>query len=191
MSQPPHSQTASDAENRALLRAIAAGDRAAFETLYTRHSTRILSYLIGQLGERLLAEEILQDVMLTVWQSAGRFRGESTVYTWMLIIARNKAISARRSKKPPPAPLNETTASQLPGPAQAVEQGEQRDLILVALQQLPSEQRETLELVFYHNLTGSEVAAVMGVALGTVKSRLHRAKQMMGYLLRLENYENA
>jgi RNA polymerase sigma-70 factor (ECF subfamily) len=192
MTQSRPAQTPNrDEDNRQLLLAIADGDRDALETLYARYSARILAYLIGQLGERQLAEEVLQDVMLAVWQGAERFRGESAVYTWMLTIARNQAISIRRRKKPPPEPLDATTASQQPSPALAVEQEEQRDHILAAIRQLPPEQRETLELVFYHDLSGPDVATLMGVALGTVKSRLHRAKQTVGRLLQLENQNNA
>lgn len=82
--------------DRALLSAVAEGDPHALEALYTRHGLRLLHYLTGQLNDLALAEEVLQDVMLAIWQQAERFRGESRVTTWMLAIAHHHAISARR-----------------------------------------------------------------------------------------------
>ena len=80
--------------DRALIRAIGTGDASALEKLYIRYELHLLNYLIGLVNDRSLAEEIVQDVMLAVWQSAGRFRGDSRALTWLLAIARHKAIDA-------------------------------------------------------------------------------------------------
>jgi RNA polymerase sigma-70 factor (ECF subfamily) len=161
----------------ALIRAIAQGDGFAMDELYTRHGPGLLTYLSSRLGNRQWAEEVLQEVMFAVWQSAGRFRGESRVYTWMIIIARNRAINAfQRDKSLSDKPLEDETGAI---PAQIdtdIELRAQLDELRSAVSQLPDEQRETLELVFIHGLSNHETAAVLNIPSGTVKSRLFRAK---------------
>ncbi len=161
----------------ALIRAIAQGDGFAMDELYTRHGPGLLTYLSSRLGNRQWAEEVLQEVMFAVWKSAGRFRGESRVYTWMIIIARNRAINAfQRDKSLSDKPLEDETGAI---PAQIdtdIELRAQLDELRSAVSQLPDEQRETLELVFIHGLSNHETAAVLNIPSGTVKSRLFRAK---------------
>jgi len=172
-----------------LIERIGRGDAAALEALYARHGHSLLAYLIGQVSDRQLAEEVLQDVMLAVWRGAARFRGESAVTTWLLAIARRKAITARQRRPPPEQALDEQTAADDSGPLEVLEHQSDRAAVRAALRALPDDQRETLELVFFHGLTGPQAAAVMGVAPGTVKSRLHRAKAVLERVLRLR--ENA
>ncbi|RPI97344.1 MAG: hypothetical protein EHM39_09630, partial [Chloroflexi bacterium] len=82
-----------------LIQAIAQGDTLALEELYRRHGLALLSYLTGQVGDAALAVEILQDVMRAVWQGAAAFRGESRVTTWLLAIARRRAITSRQRRR--------------------------------------------------------------------------------------------
>jgi RNA polymerase sigma-70 factor (ECF subfamily) len=162
-----------------LVRAIAGGDVQAMDTLYERHGLGVLNYLVGQIGDRHQAEEVLQDVMLAVWKGAVHFRGDSQVRTWLLGIARHRALNVRQRRPPPSMPLHEDLYAES---ADTVE----LDSLLKGLRQLPADQRETLELIFYHGLTGQEAAAVLGVSSGTIKSRLHRAKAALRDLLRKE-----
>ena len=163
----------------ALVAAMARGESAALDALYQRHGPALLAYLVGQLGERQRAEEILQDVMLAAWQGASRFRGESQVRTWLLAIARHHALNARRGRALPTGPLPPDLAS-VPLPDDLGE------ALRAALNDLPGEQREALELVFFHGLSGAEAARVQRVAVGTIKSRLHRAKALLRAVLRKE-----
>jgi len=179
--------TAAQISDQDLLRAVAGGDQEALRRLYARHGSYILSYLIGQLENRSQAEEVLQDVMLAVWNGAARFRGHSKVRTWMLTIARNQAISARRKRRLPIIELDETLPASGNTAFQALEQRTEMADVVSALQQLPADQRETLELVFYHGLSGPEAASVLGVAHGTVKSRLHRARIALRRLMHPED----
>ena len=172
-----------------LVERIGRGDATALEALYARHGRALLAYLIGQVGDPHLAEEVLQDVMLAVWRSAAQFRGESAVRTWLLAIARRRAITARQRRPPDEPPLDDRAAADDTGPLELVERRSEQRAIRAALRDLPDDQRETLELVFFHGLTGPQAAAVMGVAPGTVKSRLHRAKAVLERVLRLR--ENA
>jgi RNA polymerase sigma factor (sigma-70 family) len=172
-----------DDPDLSLVRAIARGDARALEELYNHQGPGILAYLFNRLGDRELAEEILQDVMLAVWQGAGRFRGKSRVRTWMLSIARYKAINAWQRSAPVAMHFDEELPDPAPGPSNLATQGDALKELSAALLQLPDHQRETLELVFNHQLSCKEAAKVMGVSPGTVKSRLHRAKASLRKLL--------
>jgi RNA polymerase sigma factor (sigma-70 family) len=90
---------ADDNPDLALMQAIASGDSVALRLLYEKHGLHLLNYLIARLDNRSLAEEVLQDVMLAVWQGAGRFCGRSQVRTWLFAIARRQAAKAIRRKR--------------------------------------------------------------------------------------------
>ena len=163
----------------ALIQAMAGGDSAALNELYTRHGANILNYLTSLLHDRVQAEEVLQDVMLAAWEHAAQFRGESKVRTWLLTIARHRAINAHRRAAPDLVPLDDSAYSADTTPLEKVERKTQQQALQAALEQLPPFHQEILVLIFYHQLSGPEVAEVLGVTVGTVKSRLHRAKEML------------
>lgn len=170
----------------ALLKALAGGDSAALDQLYLRHGPALLAYLQGQLPNRQLAEEVLQDVMLAAWRGASNFRGESSVRSWLLAIGRNRAISARQKLNKQAHHALDEEAEIIPAKIaveEAIEREDEQAELRQALQQLPPEQRETLELVFYQELPAAEVAVVLGISPGTVKSRLHRAKAALRKIL--------
>ena len=166
-----------------LVQEIAHGDARALQTLYERHGPKLLNYLSGFLNDGALAEEVLQDVMLAVWNGAGRFRAESKVTTWLLSIARNKAINAHRKRKPPGVALDESLIGEGKQLDAGLEAQDNREMLARAIQQLPDEQRQVLELTFFHGLTGVEAADVLKIAPGTVKSRLHRARRTLRQLM--------
>ena len=162
----------------ALLRRIATGDQEAIEELYRRHSRLLLGQLRFMVDEPALAEEVLQDTMLAVWRGARTFRGGSRVSTWLLGIARRQARDRTRRRRPMPMADSELAerASPNPGPeAVAVERAEGRRMV-AALDTLTPAHREVLGLVFGADLSLAEVARVLEVPLGTVKSRLHAAR---------------
>lgn len=169
-----------------LMRRIALGDMGALETLYERFGLKVLNYLIGQLGDSALAEEVLQDVMLAVWKHAIGFRGDSHVLTWLLAIARNRAINARDRRIFETSPLDENLMMSTESLPEMLDAEFERETLREALHRLPTDQRETLELVFYHQLSGPEAAVVLGIAPGTVKSRMHRALITLKAWLRKE-----
>ena len=164
-----------------LIRGIAAGDQRALDHLYARHGQAILGFLMARLGSRALAEEVLQDVMLAAWENADRFRAESKVRTWLLAIANNRALNTIRGRKLDMVALND--AFELPseetGPFEKVARQAGYSSLRAAIDQLQAPQREVLVLVFFHQLSGPEVAEVLDISVGTVKSRLHRAKESL------------
>jgi RNA polymerase sigma-70 factor (ECF subfamily) len=172
-----------------LIQRIASGDASALDELYARHGSGVLSYLTSYLNDRQLAEEILQDVMLAVWNNASSFRGDSKVRTWILVIARNRAINSRRKQSPHFVALedNINNYSSDTSPLEKIVRLSQHEALRKAIGTLPEVHREILVLVFFNQLSGPEVADVLKISIGTVKSRLHRAKdalrrsmQMMG-----------
>ncbi|MEL6406076.1 MAG: sigma-70 family RNA polymerase sigma factor [Chloroflexota bacterium] len=173
----------------ALVRAMADGDVRALNEVYARYGPMLLSFLSARLPTRQLAEEVLQDVMLAVWENAHKFEARSKVKTWMLVIARNRAINATRRKKLSLIDISKVfdLKSDDTGPIEAVTRQETQDRVRVAIHKLPEGQREVLTLVFYHQLTGPEVAEVLDISEGTVKSRLHRAKETLKGLLAQED----
>ena len=171
-----------DTEDLQIVRAIARGDTAALTLLYERYGRYLLSYLKGKLGDHRVAEEVLQDVMVAVWRGAGRFRARSRVRTWLLAIAHNRAATTRRKRQLPTVSIAELPIADDGAMSDVRRRGQACDLGR-AMRQLCPEYRETIELVFYHGLSGREAAKVMGVREGTVKSRLHRAKQALREIL--------
>lgn len=169
----------------ALIRAIAGGDMRALNELYARHGANILSYLSSFLNDRQLAEEVLQDVMMAVWNHAGQFRGDSKVRTWLLTIARNRAINTRRRTTPNLVQFDDVLDMDAGDttPLEKVERKHRSELMREALNRLPPAYQEILLLVFYHQLSGVEIAEVLGISTGTVKSRLHRAKELLRRVL--------
>lgn len=163
-----------------MIQCIAAGNEDALQSLYDKHAPGLLRYLSSRIGDARLAEEVLQDVMLAAWQGAGRFRGECRVRTWLLTIARLRAINAYRRQILPAS--RETSFGDEAAEVWLGDLGRYHDLHS-ALQALPPTQAEALELVFYHGLSLEETARVLQVPPGTVKSRLHRARARLRDLM--------
>lgn len=162
-----------------LIQRIASGNEDALQALYEKHAPNLLRYLTNRIGDSRLAEEILQDVMLAAWQSARRFRGECRVNTWLLTIARLCAINAYNRQVLPTsreAPFGDEAPVWLDAP------GRYHDLH-TAMKALPPAQVEALELIFYHGLSLEETARVLQIPLGTVKSRLNRARARLRELM--------
>ena len=192
-SSPATSKTSTrlDAENaarvsdRGLLDLIADGDRRAFEALYLRHRSHVCRFLIRLIGNDSLAEEIVNEVFLEVWRNAHRFEAKSQVATWLLAIARYKALSALRRRSE--AQIDEDAVAAIADPADDPEttmDWQRRSAILKeCLTQLPAAQREVIDLVYYHDKSVQEVADFVGVAASTVKTRMFYARNRMAYLL--------
>lgn len=179
------SGAASEDPDHALVRAIAGGDPSALEQLYRRHSRQLHWYIFARLGDRQLAEETLQDVMLAAWRGAKRFRGDASVRTWLYGIAHRRAASAARNLPKDLAPDGsaELVASSAPEPPEWAADRRRAAEVRHALARLPEHQRLVIELVYLHGLTGPEAARVLGVPLGTIKSRQNRALKALAPLL--------
>ena len=143
---------ASDTSDEMLVKRIAAGDKLAMQVLFARHRTNIYRWLFRFVGNETVAEDLLSDVFFDVWQQAGRFEGRSAVSTWLLSIARFKALSARRRRTD--AALDETiettVADSADNPEIALQKKSRGEHVRAALMKLSADHREILELVYYH-----------------------------------------
>ena len=153
-------------------------DRAAFAELFSYYAPRVKSYLMRLGADGAAAEEITQDVMVTVWRKATLFdRGQASVSTWIFRIARNRRIDVfRRTKRPdldPDEPMILPAATEAPGERIEAMQTEAR--VREAMRDLPEEQLLLLRLAFYEGLSHREIAEKLDVPLGTVKSRIRLA----------------
>ncbi|MBI5670950.1 MAG: sigma-70 family RNA polymerase sigma factor [Chloroflexi bacterium] len=174
-----------------LIRAIGTGDTHALRELYDRHGAGLLSFLIDRLHDRQWAEEVLQDVMLAVWKAAAAFRGECKVRTWLLAIARRHVIDACYRHQLPCVAFDDGAAADTISVPAMVERHLLYEKLGEVFSQLPADQREVVKLVFYHGLTCAEAAGLVGVPVGTVKSRLYHARQTMRRLLQIEDIHHA
>lgn len=170
-----------------LLQKVASGHADALALLQQRHHVRLGGYIAGRIADRHLREEVEQDVWLTVWHQAARFRGESRVLTWLLGIAHHKAMGALRRRWPEPVAEVPDLQDSAPGPEAHVEALEQREAISSAIQTLSVTHRATLDLVLGQGLSLQEAADVMQCPVGTVKSRLAYARKYLARELERTN----
>ena len=176
-----------DAALAAWLQAAGLGDRAAFEQLYRHFQPRIKRFVLRGCARPHLADEVLNDVMWVVWKSAGSFRGESRVTTWVNGIAYRCLLKALRDREI----KEEVNASAVPDVELAAVEPffddgpdrELRDWVTQALAALPLPQRLTVELAYWLGDTCEEIARIMSCPTGTVKARLMRAREKLKELL--------
>jgi RNA polymerase sigma-70 factor (ECF subfamily) len=168
------------------LRRTARGDGRALEELYARHGAALFGYLLVLTPDRGLAEEVLQDTLVAAWKGAGSFAGRSSVKTWLFGIARRKVRDALRRRGLPLAAddsLLEALPTGEPGPEDALLSGVRSAELAGCVARLGAVHRETLALVFFHELSYAEAAEVLMVPVGTVKSRLSNAKRALREML--------
>jgi RNA polymerase sigma-70 factor, ECF subfamily len=175
-----------------LLRDHVAGDRDAFAELVRRHRDRLWAVALRTLGDREEAADALQDALLSAHRAAARFRGDSAVTTWLHRIVVNACLDrARRRQSHPTVPLpdgsrhaeQDGTGPPVPEPAAPAVDHDTALVVREALAQLPVEQRAALVLVDLQGYSVAEVAELLGVAEGTVKSRCSRGRARLAVLL--------
>ncbi|MEU1746882.1 RNA polymerase sigma factor SigM [Micromonospora arida] len=176
------------AKDLELLRAHVAGDRDAFAELFHRHRDRLWAVALRTLGDREEAADALQDALLSAHRAAARFRGDSAVTTWLHRIVVNACLDRiRRRQAHPTVPLPDgNRADDGTGGLEPAAPVTDHDTVLVvreALAALPLEQRAALVLVDVQGYPVAEVARILGVAEGTVKSRCARGRARLAVLL--------
>jgi RNA polymerase sigma-70 factor (ECF subfamily) len=172
-------------DDQELIKRIARRDQSAFLALYERYSSRVYTLILHMIADRMLGEEILQETFLRLWRRAGQYDpGRGSVMIWLLSIARYTTLERLRfeSHRPrlsddnEPSPLLES----LPEPESTSEEARWRSLHL-AVGSLPAEQKSVIELAYFQGLSQSEIAELLDLPLGTVKTRLR------GGMLRLRH----
>ncbi len=160
-----------------------ADDPEAFRDCYQELGPLVLNY-VQRYVPRDEAEDVRQQVFLEVWRSRSRFDGDRRLEPWVLAIAKRRAIDhLRRSARTPTQPVAEVPAGRLDGVRQFTDVHAEAEEIREALDVLPAEQRETLELAYFHDMTQPQIAARLGVPLGTVKARSFRGLRKLAATL--------
>lgn len=172
-------------DERSLLDRVAGGDRTAFEQIYTLYYPRLFRFLLRYTGSLGHVEELINDVMLVVWERAPDFRGRSKVSTWILGIAYRKGLRSleRDRRRPQHEDVDELVVASTDSPEQDLSRRRLRDRVLAALARLPAEQRAVLELTYYHGFSYPEIAEILGCPHNTVKTRMFHARRKLRTLL--------
>ncbi len=170
-----------DTVGRELLARIGAGDRQALADLYLRYRQPLFQYLAQLTPDYGLAEELLQDTLVAVWRSANSFAGRSSALTWLIGVARRQAHNTLRQQGIALADVAafESLAAPDADPADAALAHAAHADLLAAISRLSVIHREALILAFVHELSYSEMAEIVGVPVGTVKSRLNHARRAL------------
>jgi RNA polymerase sigma-70 factor, ECF subfamily len=179
--------------DEALVQLIASGDKKALQILFARHNVRVFRFVLRFLGDESLAEDLVSEVFFDVWRQADRFESRSQVSTWLMAIARNKALTVLRRRTT--EELDEEVAEFIEDPADNPEvtmQKTQRSAVLQdCLGQLSPAHREIIDLVYYHEKSIDEVAEIIGVPQNTVKTRMFYARKRIGELLATKGFQHA
>jgi RNA polymerase sigma-70 factor, ECF subfamily len=171
--------------DEALVQLIASGDKKALQVLFARHNVRVYRFILRFLGDESSAEDLVSEVFFDVWRQADRFESRSQVSTWLMAIARNKALSVLRRRTT--EELDEEVAEFIEDPSdnpEVVMQKTQRSAVLQdCLSQLSPAHREIVDLVYYHGKKIEEAASILGVPLNAVKTRMFYARKRLGELI--------
>ncbi|MGI0149790.1 MAG: RNA polymerase sigma factor [Thermoplasmata archaeon] len=165
-----------------LLRRVAAGDSEAFERLYEAYRKPIANYLYRLCFDRALVEDLLQEVFVRIWRAAASFRAESKVSTFFFRIATNVWINESRRLREKPSDTAE--GIEAGDPSEELERRERAERVREALRTLPAGERAVLILAEYNGLPYEEIAQILEVPVGTVKSRMFHALQRLRNRLR-------
>ena len=182
---PARAAATETSSDEVVIRRIADGDQLAMRTLFARYRVAIYRWLLRLVSDEALAEDLLSDVFLDVWRKAASFEARSSVSTWLLAIARYKALSARRRQ--PHAELNDELASTVADPADdpelALQKKDRAELLRQSLAKLSREHGEVIDLVYYHGKSVKEVAEIIGINEATVKTRMFYARKKLAELV--------
>lgn len=173
-------------EDSLLIKRLSAGDEEALGTLMDRYGGALLHFAHRLVGDMQLAEEIYQDTMLKAWQQASSFRVDGHLKAWLFRVARNNAIDYMRKKRVTVEEYTaclETAATTF-RPDREAERAWLSTEVFEAVDELPAAYREVVDLRFFHQLCYQEIAEVLSIPLGTVKSRLNYAIQRLTKILR-------
>lgn len=163
------------AEDLALLTKIEQGDRQAMAVLFDRYSGIVYSVALRVLKDPGQAEDVMQDILIQVWKKPGAFvSGRGTLGAWLVVVARNRAIDVLRRRRPTDSVEDVVLASSTNLAAEA-ERNTLMAKVRVHLDQLPPEQRKSVEMAYFEGLSHSEIAEKTGDPLGTVKTRIRLA----------------
>lgn len=177
--------TQSTADDDLVIR-IAEGDELAMRVLYARHQLKIYRFVLRLVRDEMAAEDTISEVFLDVWRQAGRFEGRSSVSTWLLAMARNKAWSALRKRRETGVDegVAESLEDESDDPEMVAQKADKGAAMRRCIDRLTPDHREVIDLVYYQELALEEVAVILDIPENTVKTRLFHARKKLSELLR-------
>ena len=169
-----------------LLQSIADGGRTAMHILYSRHQVRVYRFILRIVRDTTIAEDLVSQVFLDVWRTAKQFEGRSQVSTWLLSIARFKALTALRQRRFEDIDQDEVReiADESETPETSLERTTTSAILRACVAKLSPAHREIINLVYYHEKSVEEVGQIIGIPQSTVKTRMFYARKQLGELLR-------
>jgi RNA polymerase sigma-70 factor, ECF subfamily len=180
---PDTNQNATDqSQDAALIERIRNGDRPAFMTFYDRFAPLLFSVAVRVLGDRKEAEDVLQEVMLLIWNKAGEYDAQlGSLSSWAVALTRNKALDRLRSRTRRLRLIEEVALmaedsenSSSPSANEVIHGRERAEILRAAMKELPAEQRMAIELAFFTGMSQTDIATRLQQPLGTVKARIRR-----------------
>ena len=166
-----------------LISRVAARDANAFELLYRRYARPVFGLALRRLGDRMRAEDAVQETFAAIWRSAETYRPErGPGAPWLYTVARNAIVDRSRNRSEPPAEVPDTVSAE-PGPAERAETSYVSWRVHRALEGLGGNERDVIELAYYGELSQSEIADFLGIPLGTVKTRTRAGLSHLADLL--------
>jgi RNA polymerase sigma-70 factor, ECF subfamily len=169
-----------------LLESIADGNRTAMHMLYCRHNVRVYRFILRIVRDATTAEDLVSQVFLDVWRTASQFQGRSQVSTWLLSIARFKALTAMRQRRF--EDIDQEDVRQIPDahdtPETALDRNDTSAILRACVAKLSPAHREIINLVYYHEKSVEEVGQIIGIPQSTVKTRMFYARKQLADLLK-------
>jgi len=174
-----------------LIAKIAKGDQRAMAALFVRHRVPVYRFILRMVRNEATAEEVHGDVFLDVWRNAARFEGRSAVSTWIFSIARYKALSALQRRREEELDEDKTlvVADEADDPEVVLAKKDKTAALRHCLQNLSADHREIINLVYYQHKSIQEVAEIIGIPEGTVKTRMFYARKKLSELLRQQGID--
>jgi len=172
-------------EDSELLDRLAADDEAAFRMLVERHIDRAYAIALRIVGNAADAEDVVQDTMLKIWSHRGRWQhGRAKFSTWLYRVISNRCIDLRRKPRNENVETVPEVADGQPGAVEIIERNELNDMLELAMQRLPEQQRIAVIFSYHENMSNGEIAQVMDTTVAAVESLLKRGRQQLRQLLR-------
>jgi RNA polymerase sigma-70 factor (ECF subfamily) len=169
-----------------LLQSIADGGRAAMHILYARHHVRVYRFILRIVRDVTMAEDLASQVFLDVWRTARQFEGRSQVSTWLLSIARFKALTALRQRRHEDIDQDDMLeiADEADTPEASLDRSTTSAILRACVARLSPAHREIINLVYYHEKSVEEVGVIIGIPQSTVKTRMFYARRQLADMLR-------
>ena len=181
-----HITAARATSDEMLLDGIAKGDRNAMHTLYSRHNVRVYRFVLRIVRDTTMAEDLVSQVFLDVWRTASQFEGRSQVSTWLLSIARFKALTALRQRRHEDIDQEDMLeiADDSDTPEDSLDRANTSAILRACVAKLSPAHREIINLVYYHEKSVEEAGAIIGIPQSTVETRMFYARKQLADLLK-------